>query len=291
MWRQVASTTSMCISAAAGIGSRFHTRRASKASDGFGNSAKPLARSVDFRSASACQWINALGSYASQVVVPAAQAITVPENFTTAQALMFQSLTAQYLVSEYREVQPGDRVLVHSAAGGVGLLLVQWLKHLGAWVVGTTSNDAKAATARAAGADAVINYGGNYEFLDELRSITGSRGVNVAFDGVGAATLEATLEGLARGGTAVSIGSASGPAPAIRPDQLVSQSIRLGAGSVFNYTSNPAELKRRAAAVIEGIEAAWLRVDAGTSYPLDRAADAHRDIESRSTQGKLYLKP
>jgi NADPH:quinone reductase len=170
-------------------------------------------------------------------------------------------------------------------------VLVQWLKHLGAWVVGTTSSDAKAATARAAGADAVINYGGNYEFLNELRSITGSRGVDLAFDGVGAATLEATLEGLARGGTAVAIGSASGPAPAIRPDQLVSQSIRLGAGSVFNYTADPAELKCRAAAVIEGIQAGWLRVNAGSSYPLDRAADAHRDIESRRTQGKLYLKP
>ena len=236
-------------------------------------------------------WINALGSYASQVAVQAAQAITLPEDFTIAQALMFQSLTAQYLVTEYREVQRGDRVLVHSAAGGVGLLLVQWLKHLGAWVVGTTSSEAKAATALAAGADAVINYGRNYEFLDELRSMTGGRGVDLAFDGVGAATLEPTLKGLARGGIAVSIGSASGPAPAIRPDQLVSQSIRLGAGSVFNYTADPAELKLRAAAVIDGIQAGWLRVAGGTSYPLDRAADAHRDIESRSTQGKLYLKP
>ena len=100
--------------------------------------------------------------------------------------------------------------------GAVGLLLVEWLKHLGAQVIGTTSNDSKAATARAAGADAVINYGRNYEFLDELKSITGGRGVDLAFDGVGAATLESTLKGLARGGTAVSIGSASGPAPAIR---------------------------------------------------------------------------
>jgi NADPH:quinone reductase len=130
-------------------------------------------------------WINVLGSYADQAVVPAAQAIPVPDSFTTAQALLFQGVTAQYLVGEYRTVRPGDRVLIHAAAGGVGQLLVQWLKHLGAWVVGTTSNDAKAATVRAVGADAVINYGRSYAFLDELLSLTDGRGVDLAFDAVG----------------------------------------------------------------------------------------------------------
>src|SRR4051794_41469166 len=112
-------------------------------------------------------WINVPGSYADQVVVPAEQATPIPESFTTAQALLFQAITAQYLVTEYRNVRPGDRVLVHSAAGGVGQLLVQWLKHLGAWVVGTSSSDTKAAIVRAMGADAVINYGHNYAFVDE----------------------------------------------------------------------------------------------------------------------------
>lgn len=237
-------------------------------------------------------WINVPGSYASQLVVPAAQAIPVPENFTTAQGLLFQGLTAQYLVTEYRDIKPDDRVLVHSAAGGVGLLLVQWFKHLGAWVAGTTSSDEKAATARAAGADVVINYGMNYDFLDELMSLTGGHGVNLAIDGVGAATLESTLNSLARGGTAVSIGSASGGSrPSIRPEQLVNRCIRLAGGSVFAYTNDPAELQRRAATVIEGIRAGWLRVDEATAYPLERAADAHRDLEWRGTRGKLYLKP
>ncbi len=244
-----------------------------------------------FKAGQRVAWINALGSYASQVVVPAVQAIAVPDQFTTAQALMFQSLTAQYLVTEYRDIRAEDRVLVHSSAGGVGLMLVQWFKHLGAWVVGTTSSDAKAETARAAGADAVINYGYNYEFLDELRSITGGRGVDLAFDGIGAATLELTLKGLARGGTAVCIGSASGPAPAIRPEQLISHCLRLGAGSVFSYIADAAELQQRAGAVIEGIRAGWLRVDASKACPLESAAEAHRDIESRGTQGKLYLTP
>lgn len=236
-------------------------------------------------------WINVHGSYASQLVVPAVQAIPVPASFTTVQALLFQAMTAQYLISEYRNVRPGDRVLVHAAAGGVGQLLVQWLKHLGAWVVGTTSSDAKAAVARAAGADAVINYGHDYAFLDELLSLTDGRGVDLAFDSVGAATLAATLKGLARGGTVVSYGSASGPPPAVNPLELINPCARLAGGSVFSYVADPAELQRRGTAVIEAILAGWLHVPDGTAYDLGRAADAHRDLEGRGTKGKLYLTP
>lgn len=236
-------------------------------------------------------WINVPGSYASHVVVPAALAIPVPDQLTSAQALLFQALTAQYLVTEYRDIRPGERVLVHSAAGGVGLLLVQWFKHLGAWVVGTVSSDAKAGTVRAAGADAVINYGKSYTFLNELVSLTGGRGVDLAIDGIGAATLESTLKGLARGGTAVCIGMASGPPPAIQVGQLMNQCIRLAGGSVFIYTADAAELQIRAQAVIDAISAGWLRVDGGKEYPLERVAEAHRDLEGRGTQGKLYLKP
>lgn len=236
-------------------------------------------------------WINVLGSYASQIVVPAAQAIPLPESLTAPQGLLFQGVTAQYLVSEYWDMRPGDRVLVHSAAGGVGQLLVQWLKHLGAWVVGTTSSDAKAGAARAVGADTVIVYGHTYTFLDELLSLTGGKGVDLAFDGVGAATLAATVKGLARGGTAVSVGSASGRPPAIDPAQLVPQSTRLAGGSLFGYIADPAELRRRAQAVIEAAREGWLRVGEATVYDLNRAADAHRDIEERGTRGKLYLTP
>src|SRR3954470_10645920 len=235
-------------------------------------------------------WINVLGSYAGQVVVPAAQAIKVPDSFTIAQALLFQAMTAQYLVSEYRNVQPGDRVLVHSAAGGVGQLLVQWLKHLGAWVVGATSSEVKAAMARAAGADAVINYGHDYAFLSELLSLTDGRGVELAF-AVGSATLASTLKGLARGGTVVSFGSASGPPPAIDPRELTTPCPRAAGGWVFSYGAAPAELQRRAAAVVDAIRAGWLRLGYGTAYDLGRAADAHRAIEGRGTQGKLYLTP
>lgn len=236
-------------------------------------------------------WINSRGSYASQVLVSAAEAISVPKEFSTAQALLFQAITAEYLVSEYRAVRPGHRVLVHAAAGGVGQLLVQWFKHLGAWVVGTTSSDAKGAAVRAAGADAVINYGQDYEFLDELLSLTGGNGVDLAFDAVGAATLATTLKALARGGTAVSYGSASGPPPAIEPRQLAPKCTRLAGAALFTYVADPSELQRRAAVVVEAIQSGWLRMGQGTAYALVNVAEAHRDIEGRGTRGKLYLTP
>lgn len=236
-------------------------------------------------------WINVRGSYASQLTMQAGLVVPVPDSLGISQALLFQAMTAQYLATEYRDVKPGDRVLVHAAAGGVGQLLVQWLKHLGAWVVGTVSSEKKAEVARAQGADAVINYGSDYRFLDELMRLTDGRGVDLAFDSVGAATFANTVKGLARGGIAVVSGVSSGPAPAISPAELTNACTRIGAGSVFSYIAEPGEFQRRAASIIEGIEAGWLRMPEATDYPMARAADAHRAIESRQTHGKLYLVP
>jgi len=236
-------------------------------------------------------WINVPGSYAGRLAVPAAQSIRIPETFGTEQALLFQAVTAQYLATEYRDVRAGDRVLVHAAAGGVGQLVVQWLKHLGAWVVGTASSDAKAAVARAAGADAVINYGGDYQFEHELRSLTDGRGVDLAIDSVGAATFAASLRSLARRGTLVSCGSSSGPPPAINPMDLIYPCTRVAGGAVFSYVATPEELHRRSGEVIAGIKAGWLRMPSGTVYALSDAAEAHRALEARRTQGKLYLEP
>jgi NADPH2:quinone reductase len=236
-------------------------------------------------------WVNVRGSYASRLAIPAPQAIAVPDSFAVEQALLFQAITAQYLVHEYRAVRPGDRVLVHAAAGGVGQLLVQWLKHLGAWVVGTVSSDAKADLARAAGADAVINYGRDYAFLDELRTLTRGEGVELAFDSIGAATLANTLKGLARGGIVVIAGSSSGPPPAINPMELINPCTRVAAGSLFSYIADHAELQQRAAAVIQAVRSGWLRMPCGTGFDLARVADAHRGLEARSAMGKLYLTP
>jgi NADPH:quinone reductase len=236
-------------------------------------------------------WVNVRGSYASPLVVRAAQAVAIPDAFTTEQGLLFQGLTAQYLATEFRHVQGGDRVLVHAAAGGVGQLLVQWLKHLGAWVVGTTSSEIKAAVARAAGADAVINYGDDYAFADELKALTGGRGVDLSIDSVGAATFATSLKSLARGGTVVSCGSSSGPPPAINPMDLIYPCTRVAGGAVFSYVAIPAELQRRARDVLDGIKGGWLRFPRGTAYDLGEAADAHRALEGRQTSGKLYLRP
>jgi NADPH2:quinone reductase len=236
-------------------------------------------------------WVDVPGSYASQLIFDANHAIPVPETFKTEQALLFQALTAEYLVTEYRQVRPGDRVLVHAAAGGVGQLLVQWLKHLGAWVVGTTSNEAKASVARAAGADEVINYGGQYAFYDALMSLTGGRGVDLAFDSVGAATFASSLKSLARGGTVVSCGSSSGLPPAINPSDLVYPCTRIAGGAIFSYLTQPDELQRRSRAVLDAITQGWLNVPPGTVYPFARAAEAHADIERRRAHGKLFLRP
>lgn len=225
------------------------------------------------------------------MLIPAAEAITVPNTFKTAEALLFQAITAEYLMTEYRTVGPGDRVLVHAAAGGVGQLLVQWCKHLGAWVAGTVSSDAKAAAVRTAGADAVINYGREYNFLDELLHLTNGKGVDLAFDAVGAATLATTIKALARGGTVISYGSASGPSPAIETGQLAPKCARLAVGALFSYIAEAAELQHRAAHVVDAIQSGWLRMGQGTAYAFASVAEAHRDIEGRGTQGKLYLTP
>ncbi|UWU73516.1 quinone oxidoreductase [Bradyrhizobium huanghuaihaiense] len=236
-------------------------------------------------------WMDARGSYASQAVIPIDRVVLIPEDFTVSQCLIFQPLTAHYLVHEYRDVKPGDRVLVHAASGGLGQLLVQWFKHLGAWVVGTVSTEAKAQIVRALGADAAVVYGGDYAFNDEVTALTEGKGVDLAIDGLGEKTLLNTIATLGRGGTVVAIGAASGPIPAIQPPVLTPRGLRLAGGSVFTYVTEPAELRKRAADVVEGIREGWLQLENATAYPLERAADAHADVENRRAKGKLYLRP
>lgn len=235
-------------------------------------------------------WVNGLGSYAEQVELPATQAIRLPESFGISEGLLFQAITAQYLIHEYRNIAPGDTVLVHAASGGVGQLLVQWLKHLGARVIGTVSSKEKAATVKVLGADEVINYSSG-EFLPEILQLTKGRGVDLAFDAVGQATLKDTVEALAARGTAVSYGSASGYPPAIEAYKLIPTAKRLAGASIFAYIADPAELQFRSGVAVEAIRAGWLKIAPATEYQLEHAGDAHRDIESRRTQGKLLLRP
>jgi NADPH:quinone reductase len=232
-------------------------------------------------------WINRLGSYAEQIVLPLEQAVLVPNSFGISESMLLQGVTAQYLLAEYRDIRPGDVVLVHSAAGGVGQILVQWLKHLGAIVIATASSAKKLETARSLGADHTVNYSNG--FLEEVFEITRGRGVDLALDAVGAATFSDSVQALARRGIAVSYGRASGIASDVEILSLIQRAARVAGATLFEYIRDPREMQGRALAVIQAIQQGWLRMAPTTNFPLEQASAAHRAIESRGTQGKLAL--
>lgn len=236
-------------------------------------------------------WVNAPGSYAEKVVVDAAAAIPIPDglSFELAAASLLQGMTAHYLAVSTYPVEPGDTVIVHAAAGGVGLLLTQVVKRRGGRVIATTSTEEKAELARAAGADEVIGYDG---FAVRARELTGGQGVAAVYDGVGKATMLAGLDALRPRGTMVLYGAASG-----QPEPL--DLGRLGAGGSLYvtrpilgaYTATREELLQRAGDVLGWIESGDLSVRIGGRYPLDEARRAHEDLEARRTTGKLILVP
>lgn len=238
-------------------------------------------------------WATALGSYAESVRLPAAKAVRVPERVDsrTAAALMLQGMTAQYLSTTTFPLAKGSTCLVHAAAGGVGLLLVQMAKARGARVIGTVSTEAKAVLAREAGADEVVLYQ-QEDFLAAVRRLTGGRGVDVVYDGVGKDTAHKSLDCLAPRGMMVFFGNASGPVDPIDP-LLLSQkgSLFLTRPTLFHHVADRASLEARAAFVLGAAADGRLAVRVDRSFPLDRAADAHRALEARQTTGKLLLIP
>jgi NADPH2:quinone reductase len=197
-------------------------------------------------------------------------------------------MTAHYLIHEFRKPQPGDFVLIHAAAGGMGGLLVQWAKHLGATVIGTTSTEEKARTAREAGAEHVIVYT-DEDFVAETKRITKGHGADLIIDGVGKSTFKGDLEAAALRGHIVIFGAASGPGDPISPNALMPRSISLSGGRLANFIGTRQELMRRANDVIAGIRAGWLKLNIGAVLPIEQAIEAHRLLESRQTQGKLIL--
>jgi NADPH2:quinone reductase len=229
------------------------------------------------------------GTYAEAVIADASRLIPLPDDFTFEQGAAFplQGMTAHYLIHEYRKPKAGDFVLVHAAAGGVGSLLVQWAKHLGATAIGTVSNEEKARTAREDGAEHVIIYT-EQEFAAETKRITKGHGADLIFDSVGRSTFKGDLEAVAIRGHIVVFGSSSGPADPISPNALMPRAISLGGGSLMNFISTREELLRRANDVIEGIRQGWLKQRI-TVMPLEEAHRAHELLESRKTQGKIVL--
>ncbi|MFC4062499.1 quinone oxidoreductase family protein [Planomonospora corallina] len=235
-------------------------------------------------------WANVMGSYAEKAVVPVSHLLMVPEGVEAelAAAVTLQGLTAHYLTHSVHEVRPGDDVLVHAAAGGMGLLLVQIAKLRGARVIGTVSTEEKEDLARQAGADEVLRYKG---FADAVRDLTGS-GVHVVYDGVGATTFTESLAALRPRGMMALYGQASGPVPPIDPQVLAQEgSLFLTRPSLGAYIATKDELAWRASDLYGWLASGKLRVHVSQRYPLAEAARAHEDLEARRTTGKLLLIP
>jgi NADPH2:quinone reductase len=238
-------------------------------------------------------WTGILGSYAERVALPADRAILVPSGVATgtAAAVMLQGLTAHYLSTSTFALGKGHACLVHAAAGGVGLLLVQMAKKRGARVIGTVGTEAKAALARGAGADEVILYT-HEDFLDAVKRLTGGRGVDVVYDSVGKATAEKSLDCLAPRGMMVFFGNASGPVPPIDPLTLSRKgSLFLTRPLLVHHIADRASLEARAADVLGDVAAGRLSVRIDRTLPLAEAAEAHRALEGRLTAGKVLLVP
>ena len=231
------------------------------------------------------------GAYADEAIVPAAHLVPLPEGvaFRQAAALLLQGLTAHYLACDTFSLKTGDTALVHAAAGGVGLLLVQIAKLRGARVIGTAGNDDKARLAREAGADEVVVYSKD-DFAVAARSFTGGRGVDVVYDGVGKDTFEGSLNSLRPRGLLASFGNSSGPVAPFSP-LLLSQkgSLFLTRPTLAHYTRTTAELRSRTDDLFGWLAAGKLSVRIGAAFPLAEAAEAHRALEGRKTTGKVVL--
>ena len=234
-----------------------------------------------------------VGAYSQVRCLPADRLLKLPEtiDFMPAAAMMLQGLTSAYLLRRTYRVQAGDSVLIHAAAGGVGLLACQWAKALGATVIGTVSNAAKAALAAAHGCDHVIDYT-REDFPRRVREITNGEGVSVVYDGVGKDTFAGSLDCLRTCGMMVSFGNASGPVPAFDP-LLLSQkgSLFLTRPTLMHYTARREDLLALGADLFAVVAAGKLRVEINQTYPLADVVNAHRDLEARKHTGSTVLLP
>ena len=252
-----------------------------------------VGRGVGMKPGQRVAYAMARGSYAEYALVPEKFLVDLPGNvsFDDGAAVMLQGMTAHYLTHSTFPLQPGQICLIHAAAGGAGLLTVQMAKIAGATVIGTCSTEEKAQRAREHGADHMILYT-EQDFVAEVKRISSGRGVNVVYDSVGKTTFHKSLDCLRPRGMMVSFGQSSGPVGEIDP-LLLSQkgSLFLTRPSLANYISDPEELKWRASDIFKWIADGRVRLQIYKVYKLSDAAEAHRDLESRKTTGKLLLKP
>jgi len=238
-------------------------------------------------------WSGALGSYAEHVAAAADSLVPVPATLTDQQAAaaMMHGLTAHYLVNDAHKLKAGETALVHAAAGGVGLLLVQMARMIGARVIGTASSQEKADLARSAGADEVIVFT-QQDFDAEVKRLTGGKGVDVVYDGVGKATFEKNLNVMRLRGMLVLYGMSSGPVPPVDPAKLSEKgSLYMARTTLAHFTATREELRARSGALFEMIANGKLKLRIAKTYSLAEAAQAHRDMEARKIAGKLLLIP
>jgi NADPH:quinone reductase len=232
-------------------------------------------------------FVNTLGAYCTERVVPAAPLIRLPEGISceTAAAMTMRGLTSAYLLRRIHPFREGDTLLLHAAAGGVGLIVSQWAKLLGLTVIGTVSSDEKAALARAHGCAHTINYS-HEDVAKRVRELTDGAGVSVVFDSVGKSTFMASLDSLRRRGLMVCVGTASGTIPPFDPQLLaIKGSLFLTRPALADYIADPAEKAALAAEVFGHVAAGRIKIEINQRYALEDAVQAHRDLESRKTTG------
>ncbi len=232
-----------------------------------------------------------LGSYSEFTAIDAERLIPLPKEISFEQGAAFplQGMTAHYLIHDFRMPKKGDTVLIHAAAGGVGLLLVQWAKRLGAHVIGTVSTEEKARIAQEAGAAEVILYT-KQDFAGEVKRITAGRGADLILDGVAKTTFPGDLEAVATRGHIVVFGSASGPADPVLPNSLGAKSISISGGSLGNFIASREDLARRSKDVMQAIREGWLKLRIFQVLQLDEAEKSHRLLENRQSMGKIVLR-
>ncbi len=232
------------------------------------------------------------GSYAEMASVPASKLIKLPDGLDarSGAAVMLQGMTAHYLCHSTYAVQPGDKVLIHAGAGGVGLLLTQMVKKLGGYVFSTVSTEEKAQLSRDAGSDQVILYG-EQDFSEEIKKATDGEGLQAVYDAVGETTFEKSISCLGRRGHMVLYGQASGPPPLIDPRRLGNGSLFLTRPGLADYTSTRDELEQRAGDVLNWVKSGDLKLRVEHVFPLSEAPEAHSQLASRATTGKILLIP
>lgn len=238
----------------------------------------------------------ATGAYAQYCTAPAALTAQLPPevDFDVAAAVLLKGLTAHYLITSVYPAQPGDTVLLHAGAGGVGLILTRWATSLGVRVLTTVSTPAKAELSRQAGAVAVLDYPGDNaaQFAARVRELTGGAGVVAVYDGVGATTFDASLASLAVRGTLALFGAASGPVPPVDPQRLnAAGSVYLTRPTLVHYTRTVQEFAWRTGELFNAIATGSISVTVSGHYPLTDAAQAHRDLQGRKTVGSIVLLP